>query len=156
MKVTMIYASTTDGLIGDGMKLPWHIKEDFAHFVKYTKGKPVLMGSTTAKTLPNGPLPNRTNYVLTTRCLRNYGRPHSDGFHYINSYKEIPECDELMIIGGAQIYEHFEPICQKIIWTEVIGDYSGDTYYKPKMPWANRTLLGESTCGRAKFWEMTR
>ena len=151
MKITMIYASTTNGLIGDGDKLPWHIKEDFKHFVKYTKGKTILMGSKTANTLPGGPLPNRMNYVLTRRDLRNYPIHDAKSFNYINN---IPSgCDELMVIGGSEIYSMFESVCDEIIWTEVHGEYDGDVFYNPKLNW-QKEELGKSTCGSCTFWRL--
>ncbi|MBO7221628.1 MAG: dihydrofolate reductase, partial [Clostridia bacterium] len=51
--------------IGKNNGLLFDLKLDMKHFVEHTKGKVVVMGANTLKSLPNGmPLKNRTNIVL--------------------------------------------------------------------------------------------
>ena len=45
--IAMIWAMTEDFLIGNQMKIPWHIKEDLLYFKEKTAGKTVLMGENT-------------------------------------------------------------------------------------------------------------
>jgi dihydrofolate reductase len=159
--ITMMYASTSDGLIGDGLKLPWHISSDMKHFKKYTEGKTVVMGRKTADSLGK-PLPNRTNIVLSrekTKDVEN-GMLAENGWIYIDHIDRIfditTENKEIVIIGGAEIYELFEPYAHRILWTEVVGSYKGDVYFNLKEKWPNQIDLGHDPEDRCFFWELTR
>lgn len=52
--------------LGAGNELLWHLPDDFAWFIKHTKGKPVIMGRKTMESLGK-PLKGRTNIVLTSQ-----------------------------------------------------------------------------------------
>ena len=62
-----IVAVAQNGVIGCGMKIPWHISEDFKHFKRTTLGGVVAMGRRTWESLGGRPLPGRENVVLTSR-----------------------------------------------------------------------------------------
>lgn len=112
MKTTIIVAMNEEGGIGIDNQLPWNIPEDLKHFKRRTMGKPVLMGRKTFESIGR-PLPGRTNIVLTrdpAKFLKDH--PGLDNVIVSSVLEEayaharmVPECDELMIIGGAEIYE---------------------------------------------------
>ena len=52
-----IVAVAQNGVIGCGMKIPWHISEDFKHFKRTTLGGVVAMGRRTWESLGGRPLP---------------------------------------------------------------------------------------------------
>ena len=58
-----IVAVAQNGVIGCGMKIPWHISEDFKHFKRTTLGGVVAMGRRTWESLGGRPLPGRENVV---------------------------------------------------------------------------------------------
>jgi dihydrofolate reductase len=62
--VALIWAMTRNGVIGLDNDLPWHLPDEMRHFVRTTKGKPVIMGRKQWQSMPRA-LPGRTNIVLT-------------------------------------------------------------------------------------------
>ena len=65
-----IWAQSLDGVIGDGVAMPWHVPEDLKHFKEVTIGSPVVMGRRTWESLNPKfrPLPGRDNYVLSRKA----------------------------------------------------------------------------------------
>ena len=48
---TAIVAHDKNLLIGNGLLIPWHIKEDFQHFKKTTLNHTIFMGLNTYKSI---------------------------------------------------------------------------------------------------------
>ena len=93
-----IWAQSTDGIIGDGAGMPWHLPEDLKHFKDITSGHPVIMGRRTWESLPVAPLPGRKNIVISSREAGSW----SQGASVV---ADIPDLDvDAWIIGGAQVY----------------------------------------------------
>ncbi|HMO10373.1 MAG TPA: dihydrofolate reductase [Actinotalea sp.] len=69
MDLGLIWAQSSDRVIGVGGGLPWHLPEDLAHFRAITDGAVVIMGRATWESLPDRfrPLPGRVNLVLSRR-----------------------------------------------------------------------------------------
>jgi dihydrofolate reductase len=65
--VALIWAQSSNGVIGRDGELPWRIPEDMAHFRELTRGATVVMGRRTWESLPERfrPLPGRRNLVLS-------------------------------------------------------------------------------------------
>ena len=65
--VGLVWAQTSDGVIGKDGDMPWHLPEDLKHFTRLTTGHPVIMGRKTWLSFPDKyrPLPGRTNIVIT-------------------------------------------------------------------------------------------
>jgi dihydrofolate reductase len=119
MKITLIWAEGHDRAIGRNNSLPWHIPEDFAHFRAVTAGKPVLMGRRTWDSLPRKPLPGRTNMVISRELTEVSG---AEVFASVAAALEAAMAQgfgELVIIGGAQLYERFLGIADKVWVTRV-------------------------------------
>ena len=157
----MMFASDENGLIGNGIEMPWHISSDFKHFKKYTTGKNVVMGRKTAESLKK-PLPNRVNYVFSKSKTEDteFGIKEIDGWIYIDHpdllWDASNERQDFVVMGGAQIYEMFEEYADRILWTEVHGKFKGDVYFKLKEEWPNKVNLGKDPEGKCTFWELTR
>lgn len=141
-KISMIAALSNNNVIGNNGTLPWHLKNDFAWFVKNTKNKIVVMGRKNyediIKFTKGKPLKDRINIVLTNQ--KDFAH---EGFIVFHSVEEILtkfSNEELMIIGGTQIYNLFLPICNELILTEIQKDFEGDTFF----PIWNRNLFVES------------
>jgi len=66
VEVAQIVAMSQNRAIGKDNQLPWHISEDLKHFKKHTNGGIVIMGRKTFESMGAKPLPNRTNFVITT------------------------------------------------------------------------------------------
>ena len=133
MKVALIVAVSQNNVIGRDNQLPWHLPEDLQYFKSITMGKPILMGRKTYDSIGR-PLPGRTNIVITRD-------PNwtAEGVEVVNSLEaamtagaeacNAVEGDEIMVIGGAQIYRDCLPMADKLYLTKVDADIQGDAFF---------------------------
>lgn len=128
MSFTLVAAFDRNRLIGANNDLPWYLPADLQIFKKNTLNKPILMGRKTCESLKK-PLPKRTNWVLSRQ--KNY---HRDGFHIIHNWRELQSEQEVMVIGGAGIFELLLPVANKMIISHIDETFSGDTYF-PDVDW---------------------
>jgi len=127
MTISLIVAMDDNRVIGYKNKLPWDIPSELKYFRETTKGKPVIMGRKTHESIGR-PMPHRLNIIITRDA--NY---KSDGCVVVNSKEDAVKAagnsDEIMVIGGAQIYKLFLPIANRLYITKVHGTFDGDTYF---------------------------
>jgi dihydrofolate reductase len=128
--ITLIAAVNHNNLLGKDNSMPWHVAEDLAHFKAKTLHKAVLMGRKTFDSLPKV-LPDRTIYVLSSQASLDKMADNVILIHQIEPIlaKYQHSSEELMVAGGASIYQQALPYCQKIILS-LIDDYQhGDVYF---------------------------
>ena len=65
MKTIIIAALSENRVIGRDNTIPWHYPADLKHFIRTTKGHPVVAGRKTYESFKVRPLPNRFNIILT-------------------------------------------------------------------------------------------
>lgn len=138
MHYSLIVALSENGVMGKDGDLPWRLRSDLKLFRRLTMGKPLIMGRKTFETLP-GALDGRDNIVVSRDSSF-----AADGAIVVSSldaaYEAAEDCaaargaDEVMIIGGAQIYAASLEKATRIYLTRVHGDVEGDTYFPP-MDW---------------------
>jgi dihydrofolate reductase len=125
--ISLIVAMAQNGVIGRGNSLPWRLPEDLRRFKESTLGKPVLMGRKTFESIGR-PLPGRANLVLTRDRAW-----FANGVMTMHSVEEAllqtRTCDEVVAIGGAEIYRLLLPYARRIYLTHVHADVDGDTYF---------------------------
>ena len=122
--ITLVVARATNGVIGRGGKLPWHLPADLKRFKSLTMGSVMVMGRKTFESLP-GILPGRRHVVLTRD-----ERWHADGAQVGRDVEEalhLAAGQPISVIGGAEIFRLFLPLADKIELTEVLEDVDGDT-----------------------------
>jgi dihydrofolate reductase len=125
--ISLIAALGRNRVIGLDDGLPWHMPTDARHFRTLTEGKPVVMGRKTFQSL-KGPLARRTNIVLTrSEDFRPPGCVVVDSVEA--ALAAAGDCDELMIAGGAEVYERFLPCADRMYLTFIDGDFPGDTHF---------------------------
>lgn len=127
MKIAMIAAMAHDRVIGKDNQMPWHLPEDLKHFKAVTMGKPVVMGRKTYESIGR-PLPGRLNIVISrTPGLQ------IEGVTCVTSFDEAlvaaGDCDELMVIGGGQLYAQLLPRADVLYLTEIDLAVDGDTRF---------------------------
>ncbi len=124
--ISLIFAMGKDNSIGYKNKMPWHLPADLAYFKKVTMGQPVIMGRKTFESLGR-PLPGRTNIVIT----RNKEFLHEGCIivHSVEKAKELTKDKDCFIIGGAEIYDAFMPIADKMYITEIDSCFEADTFF---------------------------
>ena len=144
MKIAMIVAMDESGFIGKDGSLPWRMSSDLRRFKDLTSGdgfNAVVMGRKTWDSLPGQyrPLPDRTNIVMSRDSgLQIDGAEVAlyDGRAVEIGYSE--GCDELWVIGGAEIYELRIQRCEEIHVTTVHTSVEGDARFPDwdKSQWA--------------------
>ena len=126
--LSIIAAIGNNRVIGQGNKLLWHLPKDFQFFKRQTVNKKILMGRSTWDSLPIKPLPNRHNIVVSRKTLvLPTGVEQWHDLEKVGSY--CAKNDELMVIGGAQIYEQLLPLAQRLYITRVDVDLDGDAFF---------------------------
>jgi dihydrofolate reductase len=133
--ISLIVAHGKNREIGAKNDLMWHLPDDFKWFIKHTKGKPMLMGRKTMESLP-GPLKNRKNMVLSR------ANKLQEGFIKVNSLEEAlaeaGDIEEIMIIGGGQIYEMCLPLADRLYITLVEAEFDeADVFFPEYNGWLN-------------------
>ena len=130
--ISIISAVAENGIIGRNNDLPWKISADLAYFARTTKGKPVIMGLNTFKSIVSRigkPLPGRQNIVLVFE-----NDPTLVGCDQVKSFAEAFEIakakeQEVFIIGGASIYKQSIGLADKLYITRVHASPDGDTSF---------------------------
>ena len=122
--VSLIVAMAQNGVIGRDNALPWRLPKDLRRFKASTIGKPILMGRKTFESIGR-PLPGRANLVLT----RDRGW-FAHGVIVVHSVEEAlaqaGTSEELVAVGGAEIYRLVLPFARRIYLTHVHADVPGD------------------------------
>lgn len=125
--ITIIAAVGKNYELGKDNRLIWHLPEDLKFFKEQTINKPIVMGKNTLDSLPKL-LPNRLHLVLTHQNIEE--NDQLKVFHTKEKLLEyINNLEEVMIIGGAKIYEEFIEYATKIILTEIDQEYDADVYF---------------------------
>ena len=103
--LTMIAARARNGVIGHQNRMPWHLPEDLKHLRQQTMGHVVLLGRKTWESIGR-PLPGRRMVVISRQSLT-----LPEGVEQAASPDEAiarhAAEDEIMVMGGAQIYEQY-------------------------------------------------
>ncbi len=106
-----IWAQSLDGLIGDGVRMPWHVPEDLRHFKEVTLGAPVIMGRKTWQSLNPKfrPLPGRENIILSRQAPGAWSQGARVVHQLDDALPARPSSgrqsgEEAWVIGGGQVY----------------------------------------------------
>jgi dihydrofolate reductase len=136
VRIALIVAVARNGVIGRDGDLPWRLSSDLKLFRRLTMGKPIIMGRRTWSTLQKRPLDGRDNIVVTRD--RSFVAP---GASIASSFGEALELgrrfavarggDEIMVIGGAEIYRASLPFAHRLYLTQVEAAPEGDTFFPP-------------------------
>jgi len=130
MIITQIVAASTNNVIGKNYQLLWNLPNDMKHFKNKTWALPVVMGRKTFFSLDSKPLNGRLNVVIT-----NQDDFIAEGVKVVRdidaaiTFCKQEQYNEIMIIGGGQIYKQTLPITNKIYLTRVHTLVEGDTSY---------------------------
>lgn len=133
-KLSLIVAMAKNRIIGIKNDLPWYIPEDLKYFKTRTSGKPVIMGRKTFDSILNRigkPLPGRPHYVISRSTI-----DRDDITHCISLEDAVekakadnPDAQEIIIMGGASIYEQSLSIVDRMYLTILDADIDGDAWF---------------------------
>jgi dihydrofolate reductase len=138
MKIVLVAAVADNDVIGANGGMPWRLKSDLAHFRALTINKPVVMGRKTFESIGK-PLKDRTNIVVTRDASRS-----AAGVVFVPSFAEAMAAaradaerrgtDEIMIIGGVDIFNASMPLADRLEVTHVHARPEGDVKFPPIDP----------------------
>lgn len=127
--ISLIVARTRNKVIGQQNRMPWHLPKDLAWFREKTLGKPVIMGRKTYLSIGRL-LPKRPNIILSRNGFSVSGAySAADLPQAIELAKSLAVSDEIMIIGGGELFKQALPIADRIYLTEIQADIDGDTFF---------------------------
>ena len=125
--ISIIVAASENSVIGAGGALPWRLSDDLRHFKAVTMGKPIIMGRKTWESIGR-PLPGRQNIVITRQA--GFEAPGCDVVTSTEQAIAVAgDAEEVMIIGGSQVYALFLPVADRVYLTRVHADVKGDAYF---------------------------
>lgn len=141
--VAMIAAMDRNRVIGVDNQLPWYLPEDLKFFKRMTQAKPLVMGRKTFQSIGR-PLPGRLNIVVTRDPCFYQDGIHRGGIHVCHDLASalaladqqatIDGAEEIMVMGGAEIYAQALPFASRLYLTEVAIEVKGDARFPEFTP----------------------
>jgi len=152
--IAAVVAVDENFAIGNKGDMLVHIRGDLKMFRELTSGHTVVMGRKTFEALPNGPLPNRRNIVISSQAQGKAFEMHDDkGTYILSSMENVMEMfsscrDEMLfVIGGGVIYKELLSYCERIYLTKIKKSFpEADTYFPniDFMPEWRKTVIGKT------------
>jgi dihydrofolate reductase len=127
VQLALIAALARNRVIGRDDRLPWHLPADLRFFKQTTMGKPLVMGRRTWESIGR-PLPGRRMIVLSRDP--DYRAAGCTVAHALGEALEmVSVVPEVMVIGGASLYEQTLPLAERLYLTQVEADVAGDAWF---------------------------
>jgi dihydrofolate reductase len=133
-QIVLISAVARNGVIGSDNDMPWRLPTDLKRFKKMTVGKPVVMGRKTFLSFGGKPLPGRPHIVISRDP--EYAPEGVETAASLEAAFERAETlakelgvDEIICMGGGQIYAQAMPMADRLEITEVSAEPTGDTRF---------------------------
>ena len=140
VKISLIVATARNRVMGRDNRLPWRLPGDMKYFKQITMGKPLVMGRKTWQSI-HRPLPGRTNIIVTRQ--KNWQPDLSEmvDVKVVHSLKQglalakktarAKGRDEVIVMGGAQIYQQALACADRLYITEVAAEVDGNVFFPP-------------------------
>ena len=133
----MIFACDEEGAIGKDGDLPWRQSSDLQFFKRTTLNKTVVMGRKTWDSLGR-PLPKRRNIVMTRSGLIDDVETMS-----FEEVMALAENEEVVVIGGGEIYALFLPHAKEVHRTIIHTVVSDADTFAPDIESEGFHMIGE-------------
>jgi dihydrofolate reductase len=145
--ISLIAAIAENYTLGMNGKMPWHLPADFAWFKSRTLDKPIIMGRKTFDSFGGKPLPKRFHIVISRTP-----QDDQENVVWVSSLEQAIEVaksktdDEIMVIGGGEIYNQAMPIADRLYLTEIAAAYEGDAFFPifDKSKWQKKIISEHS------------
>ena len=125
--ISFVVAIDKHRVMGCDNQLPWQMPADLQHFRQLTLNKPIIMGRKTYESIGR-PLPLRRNIILTHD--KHFIAEGCEIFHrpedILNALSNEPE---IMVIGGASLFELWLPSADCLHITYIDGEFKGDVFF---------------------------
>jgi dihydrofolate reductase len=127
MKLSLIAAIGKNRELGKDNQLLWKMPADLQYFKKVTLNKPILMGRKTFESIGR-PLPGRENIIITRD--KQYAAEGCTITHSLDdATKACSTSNEVMIIGGANIYQQAIDKVERMYLTFIDGEFDADVFF---------------------------
>lgn len=130
-RLSIIAAVAENGIIGAGNAMPWKLSSDLKRFKALTMGKPVIMGRKTFESIGK-PLPGRANIVVSRQrgfAPKGVTVVGSVDAALVTAEEKAAGGDEIMVIGGGEIYRSAIDRADRLYITHVEAAPEGDTHF---------------------------
>ncbi len=107
-------------------RMPWHLPAELQHFKQATMGKTIVMGRKTWQSIGR-PLPGRQNIVISRNTA--FVAAGADVTASLTNAVGISQADEIMVIGGGQLYALALPLAQRMVLTLIDIEPEADTWF---------------------------
>lgn len=157
MMVSLVVAVAENGVIGHHGQLPWRMPSDLKTFRRLTMGKPLIMGRKTFQSIGKA-LDGRDNIVVTRDAA--FAAPGVSVVQSLDAGLTLARvlattrgADEVMIIGGGEIFASSLPFARRVYWTEIHGRPAGDVTFArpPATEWREVTREAIPRSGKDEF-----
>ena len=123
-----IVAMSENRAIAHEGKLPWHLPLEYRWFKYKTMGSALVMGRKTFEAIGK-PLPGRTSHVLSRQAGDLPGATcHSE---IAGLLAALPPDKPAWVVGGAEIYRQFLPLCTFLYLSCIKRTTPGDVFLPP-------------------------
>ncbi len=142
--ISLVYASSRNGIIGRDGGLPWKVSGDLKNFKAVTMGKPVIMGRKTWDSLPRKPLPGRLNIVVSrNKDLEAEGAVVVSTTGAALDLAKALKPEEVCVIGGVEIFRQMLPLATRVYLTVIETEVEGDVRFPALSPHEWREVRSE-------------
>ena len=125
--ISFVVAIDKNRVMGCNNQLPWQMPADLQYFKKLTLNKPIVMGRKTYESIGRS-LPMRRNIILTND--KQFVAEGCEIFHRSEDILiALRDEQEIMVIGGASLFEHWWLIADCLYITYIDGEFEGDVFF---------------------------
>lgn len=149
VEYSLIAGVPDNWVIGNGLKIPWYIPEDFKLFKEKTIDSVIIMGQLTWDSLPIKPLPKRINIVLNREQVENQGAETFTDMEEAFKFA-AKQNKKIFVIGGASIYKQTINKAKYLYISHVFGEFQGDILF-PKFDKKDYKIIDEKEFEKFKF-----
>ena len=157
MELVSVAAIADNRVIGDNGGLPWpSIPADKRQYRERIADDPVILGRVTFESMLDD-LPGSAQIVLS-RSERAFDEPTAHRASSVDDAVGIADslgADTAYVIGGAVVYDLFQPHLDRMVLSRVPGEYAGDAFY-PEWDESAWTLADTAEYDRFRLEEWVR
>lgn len=131
MELISVAAVAENGIIGEDGDIPWpNIPADTQQYRERIADSPVIMGRVTFEAMRHN-LPGSAQIVLSRSAsgFEEETAYHASGIDDAVDTAESLGANRAYVIGGAGIYDLFQPLVDRMALSRVPGEYDGDSYF---------------------------
>jgi len=131
MIISLVVAASENNAIGKDNKLLWRLPNDLKFLKNITWAMPVAMGRKSFESIDSQPLNGRVNIVITRQ--KDFKAPGAVVVGSLNDAIIVArehDYNELMVLGGGEIYKEAMPKADRIYITRVHAVFEdADTFF---------------------------